>query len=680
MIFERNFYMIYYVGLIFITVFIILSFDDLVWDIITIFKKKKIKEQNISYEVLEKEIPGFMAIVVAAYKEEAVLERVILNFINSVEYPNIMYDVFLGVYPNDYPTLNIAQKLNSQYENVHVVTHYLNGPSSKADNINNIINYLLEYEKEKKVRFKGIVVHDSEDVIHPYELLVENHLFNTYKAIQIPVFPFQYKPKINNIFKNMVLGTYADEFAENHYNMLVTRNILNTFVPSAGTGFAIRRDVLELFPNGNIFTVGCLTEDYKLSLDLKRKNIHVYYFLDYVERLRTDGILIREFIATRSIFPSSYRAAVKQKTRWIYGITMQSFKLIDIIKDGNLSIPTKFSLYKDWKAKISNLLILPGYMIFVYFLLSFILPIPVMFPTNSLSWYFSVLLTILMLERQFFRFRSVHRVYGIRSAFISSFFPPILPLRMVVGNIINFHATINSWRKYFNEKYIKIKKPATKPKWDKTEHEFLDNNVLINFKRRLGDILLEKNLITADQLKNALNEAKKRDKKLGEILLEKNLISEKDLLLSLAQINNMVYAEITPEMILIDQNMLYHIDFFVDNLIAPIIYNDNIFIFATSQIEEDISLIEKIRAELSISQTVKFIYTSKENLLKGFNIISDKKNNEAIIDKYKYREIEHLRTLVRENKIDIYVSALALKYVSEKTDVNEILSRMGFLN
>jgi adsorption protein B len=672
--------MIYYVGLIFITVFIILSFDDMVWDIITIFKKKKIKEQNISYEVLEKEIPGFMAIVVAAYKEEAVLERVILNFINSVEYPNIMYDVFLGVYPNDYPTLNIAQKLNSQYENVHVVTHYLNGPSSKADNINNIINYLLEYEKEKKVRFKGIVVHDSEDVIHPYELLVENHLFNTYKAIQIPVFPFQYKPKINNIFKNMVLGTYADEFAENHYNMLVTRNILNTFVPSAGTGFAIRRDVLELFPNGNIFTVGCLTEDYKLSLDLKRKNIHVYYFLDYVERLRTDGILIREFIATRSIFPSSYRAAVKQKTRWIYGITMQSFKLIDIIKDGNLSIPTKFSLYKDWKAKISNLLILPGYMIFVYFLLSFILPIPVMFPTNSLSWYFSVLLTILMLERQFFRFRSVHRVYGIRSAFISSFFPPILPLRMVVGNIINFHATINSWRKYFNEKYIKIKKPATKPKWDKTEHEFLDNNVLINFKRRLGDILLEKNLITADQLKNALNEAKKRDKKLGEILLEKNLISEKDLLLSLAQINNMVYAEITPEMILIDQNMLYHIDFFVDNLIAPIIYNDNIFIFATSQIEEDISLIEKIRAELSISQTVKFIYTSKENLLKGFNIISDKKNNEAIIDKYKYREIEHLRTLVRENKIDIYVSALALKYVSEKTDVNEILSRMGFLN
>jgi adsorption protein B len=251
---------------------------------------------------------------------------------------------------------------------------------------------------------------------------------------------------------------------------------------------------------------------------------------------------------------------------------------------------------------------------------------------------------------------------------------------MVVGNIINFHATINSWRKYFNEKYIKIKKPTTKPKWDKTEHEFLDNNVLINFKRRLGDILLEKNLITADQLKNALNEAKKRDKKLGEILLEKNLISEEDLLLSLAQINNMVYAEITPEMILIDQNMLYHIDFFVDNLIAPIIYNDNIFIFVTSQIEEERSLIKKIKEELSISQAVKFIYTSKENLLKCFNIISDRKNNEAIIDKYEYKETEYLRKLVWENKIDIYVSALALKYVSEKTEVNEILSRMGFLN
>lgn len=51
-------------------------------------------------------------------------------------------------------------------------------------------------------------------------------------------------PKLSNIFKNMISGSYADEFAENHYRILVARTATRAFVPSGGTGFVIRRVLL----------------------------------------------------------------------------------------------------------------------------------------------------------------------------------------------------------------------------------------------------------------------------------------------------------------------------------------------------------------------------------------------------------------------------------------------------
>ena len=55
-------------------------------------------------------------------------------------------------------------------------------------------------------------------------------------------------------------------------------------------------------------------------------------------------------------------------------------------------------------------------------------------------------------------------------------------------------------------------------------------------KLRLGDILVEKNIITHEQLMQALNVQKQSSfsKKLGEIFIEEGLISEKDLAVILA--------------------------------------------------------------------------------------------------------------------------------------------------
>ncbi len=132
---------VYYIGLVFVILLILISLDDLIWDIYCLFshRKRKIDTKTISYRELQETIPGLLAVIVAAYREEDVLEAVIDNLIDTNHYPDSMYHVFLGVYPNDIRTLEIADKLPKKYKNVHKIVHVIDGPSSKADNINNVI-------------------------------------------------------------------------------------------------------------------------------------------------------------------------------------------------------------------------------------------------------------------------------------------------------------------------------------------------------------------------------------------------------------------------------------------------------------------------------------------------------------------------------------------------------------
>lgn len=81
--------------------------------------------------------PKMMALIIAAYREEDVIEEVIRNLIASNLYPYEMYHIFIGVYPNDPATISIIEMLAKEYDYIHPVVHYLQGPSSKADNINN---------------------------------------------------------------------------------------------------------------------------------------------------------------------------------------------------------------------------------------------------------------------------------------------------------------------------------------------------------------------------------------------------------------------------------------------------------------------------------------------------------------------------------------------------------------
>jgi len=59
-----------------------------------------------------------------------------------------------------------------------------------------------------------VTVHDSEDVVHPYEFKVTNFLVDQYDALAISGVSTSKKAQLEEFFSEITSGTYADEFAE----------------------------------------------------------------------------------------------------------------------------------------------------------------------------------------------------------------------------------------------------------------------------------------------------------------------------------------------------------------------------------------------------------------------------------------------------------------------------------
>ena len=202
-----------------------------------------------------------------------------------------------------------------------------------------------------------------------------------------------------------------------------------------------------------------ITEDYRLSLTLYEKGIQMYYVLEKIERYDSYGKVSWDYIATRSMFPNTFKTAVKQKTRWTLGITMQSYRLKDLFKS-NIPFIGRYSLYRDQKAKISNMLSALGYPILIYFIISLFYPLIAIYPLYSPSWYLSLVVTVMMIERQVFRGIALYNIYGKRSVFYGVLFPPFLPIRIIWGNIINLVSTYKAYIQFFNILPIKSKRLA----------------------------------------------------------------------------------------------------------------------------------------------------------------------------------------------------------------------------
>ena len=574
-----EFYMLMWWLLIIVAGLILLSsLDELIFDIVylTAFIYHKYKVWKYKYEPLTLEkirsLPEKkIAIMVACWSEHLVIEDMLGHNIPAIDYKN--YDFFIGVYPNDPLTIEAVARAQREYGNIIAITNKTPGPSTKADNLNNVYSCILDLEKEKNIRYEIFIFHDAEDVIHPLSLKLYNYLIPRKDMIQIPVFPLEVSHSYTTHW------TYNDEFAENHTKIMLSREVMGGLVPSAGVGTAFARTAIEKLSHktgGIVFDVTSLTEDYHVSLEIHLLKLKTIFLTQRIERTQMKkkwyffGELVPkkvyELVATRALYPSRYMAAVRQRARWITGITLQEWR--NTGWPG--TIATRYTLFHDRKTLITHFINFVAYILFIYWLIYYLAgakpTIAKLLRLYPEVYYLILACTLMMCLRLFYRAWATYRIYGIMSAILS------IP-RSVYSNLINFHALIRAYRGFF----WGSKTESTK--WDKTKNTFPTKSTLRKYTKKLGDLLLENRTITTEQLLEALALQKKTNKKLGKILVEKYAVSPEDILFMLGKQFNMDiidhshFPTLSPsELDLSEENY----NWLINHQIFPIAYFDNI--------------------------------------------------------------------------------------------------------
>src|SRR3989304_6196421 len=86
------------------------------------------------------------AIYIPAWKEADIIGRMLMHSVTTIQYKN--YDVFVGVYPNDPETIREVENISRKFPNVHAVVSDRPGPTTKADNLNQIHQGMLRWENK----------------------------------------------------------------------------------------------------------------------------------------------------------------------------------------------------------------------------------------------------------------------------------------------------------------------------------------------------------------------------------------------------------------------------------------------------------------------------------------------------------------------------------------------------
>lgn len=428
--------------------------DDLFIDFWAFFKKLKPQflsdDEWAKIQALE-EKP--LAIMVANWKEFQVLERMVMGNLSRIDYKN--YHFFLGVYPNDLTTAQVAQSLEKLFpEKVHVVVNSLVGPTNKGQMLNEIVKGIHVFEKKMSFEFAAYIIHDSEDLIHPRSLKIYNStLAEGFGFVQIPVFPIT--PKLSEY----VCGSYADEFSESHTKDMLVRVNLTKTIPSAGVSTAFSHGLISSYlkqHDGRLMDKVTLTEDYELGLRVRAHGFKA----QFVSRYFYNELGEKEFIATREFFPRTFASAIKQKSRWTLGIAFQGFE--NLGWQGNWIY--RYFLYRDRKGPIANLLTIIGLFLFLYILVRGLVdPSFEILLKDHLNVVLGSATILFMVNRIIQRMIASYRVYRFKLFLL-------VPFRILISNWINAFAALKATRQYFDGK---IKGVA--PAWAKTHHELPPN-------------------------------------------------------------------------------------------------------------------------------------------------------------------------------------------------------------
>jgi adsorption protein B len=426
---------------------LVFALDDLFIDFVALIshlgpKKLTDVDQGKMHSLKQKKI----AIIVANWKEQDVIERMVIGNVAQIDYIN--YHFFLGVYPNDTGTWEAAASAERKFSRVSVVVNSKPGPTNKGQMLNEIVRSIKTYEQVTGENFDLVLMQDSEDLIHPLALKYINMVAENADYIQTPVFSLPLSAK------ELVGGTYIDEFSEAHAKDLIVRHHLGAAIPSAGVGTAISSKIIDELlakQNGNFLKDDTLTEDYFLGVSTHLAGYRTHFSVAYRERKNGQ----RDYISTREYFPQKFSASVRQKTRWTLGISIQGF--FDIGWQGDFI--NRYFLWRDRRGLINSAIILMAFLMMLSFFIQFLIfaELP-SFTQNSIFSDLCFFNIFALAIRVIQRFRCVALVNDFKTACF-------VPFRWPIANIINFLASVQAIRQYRTST-----KTGEQLKWIKTDH------------------------------------------------------------------------------------------------------------------------------------------------------------------------------------------------------------------
>jgi adsorption protein B len=476
-----------------------------------------------------------IAILIPCWDEADVIEDMIERNVAAIDYSN--YEVWLGVYPNDEATRHRAAACSTRLPNVRYVVCPHDGPTTKADCLNAIYEGIRRYEQEAGKRYDVFLQHDAEDVIHTDSLRCIASAIQRFDMVQIPVFPLPLGPAA------LTHGTYGDFFAEFHLKELRQRAAFGGFVPSAGVGTAYRSDALDALwehNGGRLFDEESLTEDYAIGLQLHALG-RSQTFLHVTPRGWAGGradAARRLPVATRAYFPKRVWQAIRQRSRWVTGIALQSWQ-----KFGWRAGPGQlYWLWRDRKGLVGHPASLLANVVFAYGAMRWLWA-----EQAGATWYLGglpaaqpALLVLLFANagmivwRQLVRGVFVGKVYGWKQALT-------VPIRAPWANAIDCCATLSALCTFL---LARVRK--TKLSWVKTAHAYPSRERRARRMPRLGEMLLARGgALGARRLRKALA-GRLPGERIGAALLRDQSITEAELYRALSRQQEIPFLTLSP--------------------------------------------------------------------------------------------------------------------------------------
>lgn len=582
-------------------VFLVSGFDELVVDLIYFARSiyRGIFIRNRYRPITEQQLMSVpeqpVAIMIPAWNESAIIFHMVDNTVNTLNYSN--FHVFIGTYPNDLDTQREVARLREIHDNVHCIVCRDPGPTSKADCLNWVYMGIKDFEKRHDMEFPVFVMEDAEDIVHPLAIKLFNYLIPRKNMVQLPVVPFEPQH-----WYQLTRAHYMDEFAENHHKNMVIREVLRRGIPCAGVGCGFSRRALEILSSDNeehlVFKLGSLTEDYEMGMRLRKVGVDRAVFVKLPIRRVTAGkspltgkgvqTEKEELVSIRNVFPAEFKASVRQKSRWIAGIALQGWENLGWKGD----LLTKYVLFKDRKALLTSQINMLGYFVIMfvltYYAVIWLYPdayhYPPLVEKGTLLWKIIVITTVFLVLRLLVRMYCVYRFYDAKRALLSV-------INFIWANFINFFATNRAIVMF--ARYLTT---GTWIKWDHTKHVPPSPEELSAFRRRIGDMLVERRIISFEQLEGAIQEQRRTGRLLGDILMRKGLVGENELIQTLGMQLRISTRDIDAYETPVELLRLLPRDLAVLYSVFPVEVKNNKLIVAASTIprREELSRLEEV--------------------------------------------------------------------------------------